>query len=329
MNILCVCHAGEGVGLGHLSRVLVAAKALRDELEAAVQLLIVGDQVISEDLLTFPHRFVGFEEALGASIQDADFFTGMDVVVFDLHPQRIPANFAVVLDRLRESSCHVVAIDGLLRFRSKLDLIFLPSFLLVAPSDLHDGAPIVFGWDCFLLNIRELPLDWKKGPRALVLTGGSDVTSLGKMWPSRLNDALPLRTELHWVTGPFACMPCLPKYPRIDIHHHLAPSGLGPIMQVSNYAVTVYGVSFFELLYLGIPTVVFSPYDGKDLPELEAIKKLGAALVARDEIEATELLLDLMSDELLAKELSQRSRALLNKSGAHRFCTEVANLNKT
>lgn len=328
MNVLCVCHAGDGVGLGHLSRVLVAARVLRDELEAAVQLLIVGDQVNRDDLLIFPHRFIRSEQELAARIKEINFCTGMDVALFDLHPQRIPADFAVVLDQLRESSCRVVAIDGLLRFRPKLDLIFLPTFVFVAPSDLLDGAMIVYGWDCFLLNIREEPLGWRTGPRVLALTGGSDATSLGKTWPSRLNNALPPSTELHWVTGPFAGMPCLPQSPRIDIHHHLAPAGLGPLMQLSNYAVTVFGVSFFELLYLGIPTVVFSPYDGKDLPELEAINKLGATLVARDEIEATELLLDLMNDELLAKELSQRSRALLNKLGTHRFCTEVANLNK-
>ena len=328
MNILCVCHAGDGVGLGHLSRVVVAAKILRDELDAAVQLLIVGDQVNSDDLLTFPHCFIGSEQDLAARIQEINFCTGLDVAVFDLHPQRIPVDFAVVLDRLHESSCRVVAIDGLLRFRPKLDLIFLPSFLFTAPSDFLEGAPIVHGWDCFLLNIREVPLDWRTGPRVLALTGGSDVTSLGKTWPIQLNNVLPPSTELHWVTGAFAGMPSLPQSPRIDIHHHFAPVGLGPLMQLSNYAVTVFGVSFFELMYLGIPTVVFSPYDDKDLPELEAIKKLGTTLVARDEIEATGLLLDLMDDELLAKELSQRSRTLLNKSGAQRFCSEVANLTK-
>jgi len=329
MKILCVCHAGSGVGLGHLTRVLVAARAFKHELSAVVQLLIQGDIVTNYDLSEFPHRIIGPEQDLASSVQDIYLLDDLDVVVFDLHPQKIPVAFDVMLDGLRTSACRLVAIDGLLRFRQKLDLIFHPSFFFDPPPDLTDGIPIVHGWDCFLLNIREVPLDWRPGPRVLALTGGSDVTSLGKTWPSQLNNALPPSTELHWVTGPFAGMPCLPQSPRIDIHHHLAPAGLGPLMQLSNYAVTVFGVSFFELLYLGIPTVVFSPYNGKDLPELEAISKLGTTLVARDEIEATELLLDLMNDELLAKELSQRSRVLLDKSGAHRFCTEVANLNKT
>ncbi|MBK8761698.1 MAG: hypothetical protein IPM03_14985 [Sulfuritalea sp.] len=329
MKILCVCHAGSGVGLGHLTRVLVAARAFKHELSAVVQLLIQGDIVTNYDLSEFPHRFIGPEQDLASSVQDIYLLDDLDVVVFDLHPRRIPVDFDDMLDGLRTSACRLVAIDGLLRFRQKLDLIFHPSFFFDPPPDLTDGAQIIHGWDCFLLNIRESPINWRTGPRVLALTGGSDVTSLGKTWPSRLDTALPPSTELHWVTGPFAGMPCLPQSPRIQIHHHLAPSGLGPLMQVSNYAVTVYGVSFFELLYLGIPTVVFSPYDGKDQCELEEIDKLETALVARNEIEATELLLVLMKDDFLAKRLSQRSRALLNKSGAHRFCNEVANLNKT
>jgi UDP-N-acetylglucosamine:LPS N-acetylglucosamine transferase len=98
-------------------------------------------------------------------------------------------------------------------------------------------------------------------------------------------------------------------------------------MSTSNYAVTVFGVSFFELLYLGIPTVVFSPYESKDQLELKEISKLGLALVAENEIEATELLLELMNDESLARRLSLRSRAILSNSGANRLCLELANLN--
>jgi spore coat polysaccharide biosynthesis predicted glycosyltransferase SpsG len=206
-------------------------------------------------------------------------------------------------------------------------LIFLPSFLFVPPSDLQEGAPIIYGWDCFLLNIQEKPSDWKTGPNVLALTGGSDVSTLGKTWPSRLDKKLPLSTELHWVNGPFANRPCLPQLPRIQIKNHIAPAGLGLLMSTSNYAVTVFGVSFFELLYLGIPTVVFSPYESKDQLELKEISKLGLALVAENEIEATELLLELMNDESLARRLSLRSRAILSNSGANRLCLELANLN--
>lgn len=97
-------------------------------------------------------------------------------------------------------------------------------------------------------------------------------------------------------------------------------------MQASNYAVTVFGVSFFELIYLGIPTVVFSPYGDKDDSELEALAKAGVAVVARDEREATDQLCALMRDDLLATQLSLRAREHLNTPGGRRLCLEIVKL---
>mgnify|MGYP001174782834 CR=1 FL=1 len=82
--------------------------------------------------------------------------------------------------------------------------------------------------------------------------------------------------------------------------------------------------SFFELLYLGIPTVVFSPYPGKDDFELKTVDKAGVALVARDEQDAVDRLALLMHDKQLASQLSSRARAHLNTLGVHRLCKEIA-----
>ncbi len=326
MNILLVCHAGTGVGLGHMTRCLVAAKALTRDLGANVQMLIQSDDVDWPDLASVSHHFVAPQENLAAHVRTFQAQHPQDVVVFDLQPKKIGPDFGGLLDELRASGCQLVAVDGLLQYRPQLDLIFTPSFHIALPPDVPDGAPIVVGWDCFLLNVQEQPRTWQPGRRVLALTGGSDATSLGKTWPGLLNSTLPPDTDLHWVTGPFAARPNLPISPRIDTHEHLAPTGLGPLMVSSNYAVTVFGVSFFELIYLGIPTVVFSPYGSKDNRELDGIAQSGAALVAGDEVEASQLLLRLMQDDTLAKQLSRRSRELLSTSGASRLCAEILKL---
>ena len=325
-NVLVACNAGDGVGLGHLSRSLVAAEALRSRLGAGVRLLVQGNQINRSDLDTFPHRFVTKDQDLAKVVLVEYARQCVDIVVFDLHRDSlpVPASMQAMFITLRSAGCRIVAIDGLLQYRAMLDLIFIPSFQHADPADARNLAPIVFGWDCFLLNLKETPRGWQPGPRVLALTGGSDVTGLGQTWPTLLDATLPYQTELHWVTGPFAHAPALPQAPRIQFHSHLSPSGLGPLMQASNYAITVFGVSFFELLYLGIPTVVFSPYGGKDDQELVAIAKTGAALVARDEREATERLFALMHDDGLAAQLSLNARTRLNTPGGRRFCAEIA-----
>ena len=70
MNVLLVCHAGAGVGLGHLTRSIVAARALTQEIDANVSLLIQGDPVQRTDLGLFSHRFIERTDSLLAAIGD-------------------------------------------------------------------------------------------------------------------------------------------------------------------------------------------------------------------------------------------------------------------
>lgn len=323
MKVLVVCHAGPGIGLGHLSRCLVAARYLRSHLKAKVRILIQGEPVSRPDLQCFEHDFVPLSEDLVEHVNEKGFF---DCVLLDLQPSRVPELLGPALVQWRDAGARVVAIDGLLSHRDKLDLIFIPAFKFDLPADLVDGAPIVFGWDCYLMSPPEKPSEWCAGRNLLVLTGGSDATGLGATWPTELNGRLPKDVELHWVTGPYAAQPIWPSDKRVNVVEHHAPAGLAPLMAKANYAITVFGVSLFELLSMGIPTVVFSPYGQKDRAALQAIEQAGVALVARDESHATQLLIDLSSNEKLARQLSSRALALLSTSGGVRLCSEIAKL---
>jgi spore coat polysaccharide biosynthesis predicted glycosyltransferase SpsG len=323
MKALIVCHAGAGVGLGHLTRSLVVAKALRARFDAEVRCLLQSEMLQRDDLSAFAHHFVPTNGDLIAAIEAQG---PVDVLLLDLQPQRVPAALGQAIRAWRAAGTKVVAIDGLLAHRPHLDLIFLPSFQFKPPADLEDGAPIIYGWDCFLLDTQRPSRPWAPGRSVLALTGGSDATGLGNTWPVLLDQTLPADVDLHWVTGPFAARPQWPSAPRLRMTEHVAPSGLGPLMQRSQYAVTVFGVSFFELLSLGVPTVVFSPYGGKDAAEMRAIAEAGVALVAADECEATVLLQDLLQRDDLARRLSQRACETLGASGAQRLCSEIAGL---
>lgn len=326
MNTLIVCHAGAGLGLGHLARSLVVARALNQTLGAHVCLLIQGDAVQRDDLNQFTHRFLGLDDNLVNAIDQTVVLDDVHLVVFDVHPRLVPADLENLLLRLRNKGCKLVAVDALASYRDYLNLVFIPSFRFAAPPKLVGAAPVVFGWDCFLLNVKQPPVAWGPGQNVLVLSGGSDATGLGKTLPCMLNEALPANAELHWVTGPFAQQPGFPPAPRIRMTNHQSPPGLDALMQQANYAMTVYGVSFFELLYYGIPTVVFSPYGDKDDAELAGVAEAGVALVARDEPEAVGLLKKLMADDRLARTLSQRAREKMSISGGEKFARAVAKL---
>lgn len=330
LRVLLACHAGQGVGLGHLMRSLVVARALRRRLGADVQLIIQSEPLQREDLAAFPHQFVAPDANLGQALDAQRQAMAAAVIALDLHPQRPPADLATRLQQWRQLGCRLIAIDGLLAHRPSLDLIFLPSFRFVPPPDLPAGAPIRFGWDCLLLE--PLPEGHRRpeGREVLALTGGSDATGLGRDWPRLLDQQLPEDARLHWVTGPFSARPVLPASPRIAaFEEHVAPAGLGPLMRQASFAVTVFGVSFFELLQYGVPTVVFSPYGSKDQPELDALRAEGLAWIARDHLDATQQLARLMADTPAAAALSQRAQARLGRPGGDHLADAVAQLTRS
>ena len=324
-SVLIACHAGSGIGLGHLMRSLVAGRALQDELGAKIQFLIQGDGVDAGLLSDFPYRLIPQGVDWCDALRDDCSHQRIDAVLLDLFPRLIPRSMGQCLSEIRDLGIKLVGIDGLVAYRDVLDLVFFPSFRMPSGADSMD-ASLVFGWDCFLLNVPEAIPAWSHGHRVLALTGGSDVTRLGQTWPSILNDRLPSGVELDWVTGPYAQAPVWPAEPRIAMRRLVAQQGLGGLMAQTHYAVTVYGVSFFELLYCGIPTVVFSPYGGKDDAELAHIADAGVALVARDESEATDLLVGLMANPAAAIALSQRAKKRLVQRGGRRLAQEVARL---
>ncbi len=326
MNVLIVCHAGNGVGLGHLTRAIVIANAMQHELFANIYFIIQGESAENAYSADFDHAVLNHDQDLMVSIKKYVDFVDVNFVIFDLHPQRIPDNFKDLLTDLRRKNIKIVGIDGLLGFQNSLDLVFIPSFNRTLLSNQSFEVPVLYGWDCYLLNVQKKPIDWSSGNRVLVLTGGSDTTNLANILPANLDSELAKSTELNWVTGPFAKSPVIRDYDNINFINHLAPSGLDDLMITSNYALTVYGVSFFELLYYGVPTVVFSPYGGKDRAELEIIESEGVAIVAKDCEDAVFKLKELMLNNNLALSISCKARQKLSVRGEYKFTSAVSDL---
>jgi spore coat polysaccharide biosynthesis predicted glycosyltransferase SpsG len=324
MKALVVCHAGKGIGLGHLSRSLVLATAFRERFATDLELLIQGEEIARPDLANFSHRFISPLTALGGIVVDAVSNYRPWLVVLDLHPQRVPEDLLRVLVHIRNCGGRVVGIDGLLRYRSQLDLVFLPSLRCDDPLAQGPGTPVVYGLDCFLTPEGRRSNAWSPGSEVLILTGGSDQTGLGAEWPAILDEMLPSGARPSWVQGPYAQDPQLPISPRLVWSVHHSPSGLKQQMNLTNYALTIFGVSFFELLKMGVPTVVFSPYGAKDFLDMQYIAKAGIALVANDERDAVEQMKKLMQDENSARDLSLRAETSMIDAGGARLCELVA-----
>ena len=320
---LMVCQAGEGVGLGHLMRSIAAANTLQQWCNAHIYFLVQGLAVDQQLVGNFSSQYITPQQDLNEAISQCVQLSGANVVVFDLFGPWVPLALPQTLCTLKELRIRLVAIDALPGCLNLLDLLFIPSFLEPVLRE-QPAKKVVYGWDCFLLNVQSQKGMLPSSKNVLVLTGGSDTTFLGGVWPALLNANLPNNTKVDWVTGPFAPNPLWPSSSRIQIQNYNAPHGLAHLMCQTNYALTVYGVSFYELLFFGVPTVVFSPYGDKDNHDLQAVKSEGLALVAKSQAHAVELLGTLMSDTALSNTLSSRAKAKMITSGGKRLADEVS-----
>ena len=320
---LLVCQAGEGVGLGHLMRSIVAANALQQWCGADIFFLVQGLGIDKQLLANFSSQCIAPQQDLNEAINQNVMLSDANVVVFDLFSPWVPPALPQTLCALSELKIRLVAIDALPGCLNLLDLLFIPSFLEPVLGE-QPAKKVVYGWDCFLLNVQSPKSMLPKSKNVLVLTGGSDTTFLGGVWQALLNANLPADTKVDWVTGPFAPDPLWPSPSIIQIQNHHAPHGLAHLMCQTSYALTVYGVSFYELLFFGVPTVVFSPYGDKVNQDLQAIKSEGLALVANSQAHAVELLGTLMSDNELSSTLRRRAKAKMVTPGGHRLSDEVS-----
>ena len=323
-SILFVAHVGDGIGLGHLNRSFVAATSLLVRLDIQIDFVAVGrniETLIAPDLkFNFSVESGSIDLVIDRLMQGKVY----SMICLDLFDPLLTADLAKVLENVKKRQCQIVAIDSLKGFERYADMLYVPSFL--PPVHLEDSqfdGHLAYGWDSYLLNVSpENPVS-NKSRAVLILTGGSDVTHLGKRWPKILNEKLPIDSTVHWVTGPFSERPSFPEHRRLEFVEYLAPVGLSPLMQEAEIAVTIFGVSFFELIALGVPTVVFSPYGEKDTRELCEIEKLKVSLVARDASEAAEKAAILLEDSDLRAELTCNARSKIKNSDGKYFAEEV------
>ncbi|MDP5034621.1 hypothetical protein [Alishewanella sp. SMS8] len=299
-TILLACHAGSKIGLGHLSRISVAAQHLKP-LGYEMHLLLQSDQHIPQafpDYLTVQQ--IDFEQNISETILKQVTRLNCRLVIFDFHYHSTPDTFATLLKALHVQLVKTIAIDALAEYIELLTMLYTPSFQVNPTLSAWQQEKCQFGWDAFLLKVSAETLV-EKTYSLLILTGGADTTNLGKEWLITLDRLLPENLTFHWVQGPFATAPTKPENTQREIHIHRNLPNLAKLMNTVTFAVTLYGISFYELLYYGVPCVVFSPYGNKDEQELNEISKQQLALVAKNEIDATTQLQRLISSKTLSQ----------------------------
>ena len=325
-RVLLICHVSSEIGIGHLSRLLALAQELRKDNNVIPEFLIFGEFFKKDELSNFNVHTFSLTDDFVATIKNTLELNNFDTLIFDLYPKHNIDSLDKLFIQLKQRNIYLISIDSLIEHCHILDIIWIPSFNFDCGSYSDCTSILKSGWDSFLIQKRLRNRDWTPGSKVLILTGGGDVSNLGKTLPVQLDGLLDENTEIHWVRGPFSGSPNLPKKCRLNWIVHNAPERLDELIVQSDYVMTVFGVSFFEVLQYGIPTVVFSPYDNKDNNELDALSEEGVAMVVNNPKLAIEGLIELMNNDELAKKYSMNALKKMATNGVRNLSKEIYSL---
>jgi spore coat polysaccharide biosynthesis predicted glycosyltransferase SpsG len=289
------CDGGAAIGMGHVSRCLALADALRDEHAGDVSFAMRDPRSAGVAEVTA----AGYAVAPITAPADADY--GADVaalirdrgaraLVLDVRDGLSPAS----LDAIRASGVRIIVVDDGSERRLAADLVFYPPVPQVEELDWRGFTGQRFaGWEWVLLKrefsrsgLRDVGSDGSdrlvglgkegapvrtggmSGPGALseetaavdvlVTMGGSDPAGMTEFTMSALN-LLPMTLAVQIVVGPAFARP-IELADAVARSSHavrvvVAPAHMAPLMRASRIAVAAFGVSAYELAACGVPAV--------------------------------------------------------------------------
>ena len=329
MNILLSSSLSSEVGLGHFSRMRALNNALQVIKECTVFFSIFGDieQDVNKKNIDFSVISDVSDEFFRLLV---DFIreNSIDALVLDFHESVDDYNLFKFLKVLRGNGVKLIAIDSLVKYQQYLDYIWIPSIYFDKSKVINkDGfCEVSFGWDHFLLDRNEKVNNWNSGNEVLILTGGADLLGLSSWFPAILDKKLPKLSVINWVKGPFSKHPNLPIKSNLIWKIHDSPKDMHKLICSNDYVWTLFGVSFFEALQYGLPTVVM-PYDpNKNKAELGIIENKSIAIVASNPNDSVDALSFLMQNDNLAKELSKNAKSKMLDNGCNLLANKIYKL---
>ena len=243
-----------------------------------------------------------------------------------MHFSFIDDVFKQNLKRFRKADIKLIGIDCGIDLSVLVDIVWIPSFFIKSEIKSHLPLNVIYGWDSYFNYKNRTQEKWKHGKNVLVLTGGSDVTKQGQVLPLLFEEKINHPIIINWVQGPYSDAPLIPNNSKHLWRIHKAPSGISHLIEETNYAVSLYGVSLFELLSHGIPTAVFSSYMGRDDNELNELSSQNICLVSKDASDAVLKLAEIMMTPKRAIELSEKSSSILRNSGLENIVKMISSM---
>lgn len=317
-SVLIYTQANKTIGIGHLRRMLHLATALREHYSYGVHIAIEGDPIEIIGLQEVNHTWLSNSLPVVPQLESIYVKQKPNVVILDWKYYSNPIQLKEWLKGLGENKTARIAIDGLFDFDSVIDHFHIPSFHCSTVTSESLRSKLSHGWDNYLLPASHANKPSLSAPnRLLVMTGGSDPSGLARTLPGHIDKHFSDKElRVSWIQGPYAKPPLIPDDTphKWTVSHN--PNNLSEIVSHCDFAITVYGLTFFELLKSGIPCITFDPHGAATSEEWSLLQKENVAILTENAKEAARKLKLIINDWELSREMGDKAAEMLSSGGA-------------
>ena len=284
-SFLILFSKGPRSGYGHYSRSKIIQEYIKYNIKAPVKISCIKDSEVSKKNISKIIKNKIKKDKIKTLILDLNFIYLKSVLKIR----------KMLLD-INKMGIVTIGIDSLRFFYKYLNYVWIPSPFkeknLVSKN-------IIYGWDKMILN--RYKFTYKRSKKILFLFGSSKNILISKQLPSLIERKIPREFKLHCVLGKYSEKPRILDRDRWTIHTNI--SSTKNILKKAGFVFSLYGLSLFEALNSGIPTVSFCTKDNfkKDFKEIIFLKKKKMCFIEHDLVKSVEKLNLLIRSEKISK----------------------------
>ncbi|MBI3901018.1 MAG: NTP transferase domain-containing protein [Chlamydiia bacterium] len=324
LKVLMAVQAGGGFGLGHLNRCKTLSRVLEDHFSAGVTFWLGNtNSPILSGLSKDGYRAAEENWSLPETVRQGNY----DKVVIDFQTPVSPVLIQEIREAKAESAIIILDNNGL--GCQDADAIVMPNAHAkpnpawrLFRTKFYSGSPYVVLGNGFLYDsshsLETMPLSQ---PVILVTMGGRDPGLMSEKVLEALKSLKDCHIDL--------VVPLMYSYPEnlekiatqlpSTITLHWKIQHLRPLMQRATVAIAAFGVTAYELAYLGIPTLVLGHYQSQ-MEDIDRFTEWGSAINIGysnnfESLKVIEGVNELLSNENKRIEMSERGKSLCGKDG--------------
>ena len=330
LKVLMAVQAGGAFGRGHLSRCQTLAQTLEEYFSASnVFWMDTPDPALRQDLSQQGYAVINADWSLSETLRQGHYHR----LVLDFQTS-ISQSLIRELRRI-QTDLAIVSLDNASLGCDEVDAVVLPNAHGVANPDWSPALKCYSGAEYTVLGQhikhRERVEDGTpfKRPFLLITMGGTDPGLMSE----KILKALEGLEECH------IDLVVPPHYPNPEhleqIATHLPSTvtlywrtnNLKALMQHATLAIAAFGITAYELAYMGVPTLLVAHHPAQ-VPEIERFTQYDAAinLGLGDTLDGPALyqqVLDILNDSAKRTQMNQAALSLLDDQGAFRVAQVI------